>query len=278
MGDKTGIEWTDATWNPTTGCDRVSPGCDSCYAATVAARNKLMEQGRMAQGATGPWRYQNDGDPVTSGPGFKLTLHPDTGRLEQPLRWKRPRRIFVNSMSDLFHKDVPDEFIARVWDVMVRCPQHTFQILTKRPQRLRTVLGPNGTGFYAVDGPVPCPQPNVLLGTSIETDRYSFRANHLREAPAVVRFLSCEPLLGPLPSLNLDGIGWVIVGGESGQSARPMDSGWARDIRDMCAAADVPFFMKQMGTNWARANGMRGKAHELDELPFDLQIREEPVL
>ena len=211
MADKTGIEWTDATWNPTTGCDQVSPGCDNCYALAHAARLKKM-------GSPG---YQNDGDPRTSGPGFALTLHPD--RLNQPLRWKKPRRIFVDSMSDLFHPDVPTQFIGRVFHVMAAASHHEFQVLTKRPQRMSPLLESSaGWGLKPIYG---WPLPNVWLGTSIENDRYTFRANHLRETPAAVRFLSLEPLLGPLPSLDLADIDWVIVGGESGPNARPMEKG-----------------------------------------------------
>ena len=216
MGDKTGIEWTDATWNPVTGCDRLSPGCDHCYALTMAGRLKRM----------GSARYQRDGDPRTSGPGFGVTCHEDV--LDQPLRWRRPRRIFVNSMSDLFHPDVPDLFIAQVFTVMALCPQHTFQILTKRPQRMASLLRHREACY---DG---WPLPNVWLGTSIENDRYAFRADHLRATPAAVRFVSAEPLLGPLPSLDLTGIDWLIVGGESGPAARPMHPDWVRDLRDRC--------------------------------------------
>ena len=259
MSDKTGIEWTDATWNPTTGCDQVSPGCDNCYALTHAARLKAM-------GSPG---YQNDGDPRTSGPGFKLTLHPD--RLDQPMRWKKPRRIFVNSMSDLFHPDVPAEFQAEVWAVMSMAGQHQFQILTKRPKRMGFV----GHAMFRLhvnmermrrgvsvlpdsrqaDGTYSWPLQNVWLGTSIETDRYTFRADHLRATPAAVRFLSLEPLLGPLPSLDLEEMDWVIVGGESGPNARPMHPDWVRNLRDRCIAADVPFFFKQWGGPTAKAGG-----------------------
>ena len=237
------IEWTDVVWNPTTGCDRISPGCDNCYALTMAARLKGMGQAK----------YQNDGDPRTSGPGFALTVHPDT--LDLPLTWRKPRRVFVNSMSDLFHKDVPEGFVGRVFNVMAQTPQHTYQVLTKRPQRMARVLGPDGCGFYASENPgLPCPQPNVWLGTSIESDRYAFRADHLRATPAAVRWLSLEPLLGPLPSLDLTGIDWVVVGGESGVKARPMHPEWARDIRDRCVAAGVPLFFKQWGTwSWTYA-------------------------
>jgi len=247
----TAIEWTERTWNPTTGCDRVSPGCDHCYALTMAARLKGMGQAK----------YQADGDPRTSGPGFALTVHPDT--LDEPLRRRVPTTYFVNSMSDLFHQDVPMTFIGSVWSTMARCERHTFQVLTKRPQRMADVLKmwEANTNGSAYGGPSwrdhrllwnesqTWPLPNVWLGTSVENDRYTFRANHLRATPAAVRFLSCEPLLGPLPSLNLDGIDWVIVGGESGPGARPMHPDWARDIRDRCAAAGVAFFFKQWGSH-----------------------------
>lgn len=225
------IEWTDATWNPVTGCTRTSPGCDHCYALTMAARLKLM----------GSARYQNDGEPPLSGPGFKVTCHPDL--LDEPLRWRKPRRVFVNSMSDLFHPDVPDEFIRRIFDVMCLTRRHTFQILTKRPQRMADLLGrwSSEGWFYTL--------PNVWLGSSIESDRYAFRADHLRATPAAVHFLSLEPLLGPLPSLDLAGIGWVIVGAESGRGARPMDLDWVRDIRDRCVTAGIPFFLKQDAVN-----------------------------
>lgn len=236
MGDQTSIEWTDATWNPVTGCDRISPGCDHCYALKQAGRLKLMGQAN----------YQNDGDPRTSGPGFGVTCHPHM--LDQPLRWKRPRRIFVNSMSDLFHRDVPTEFIAQVFAVMACASQHTFQVLTKRPQRMAAVLRDvrfwavfwrtgvhERTGLHVGDLPLP----NVWLGTSIESDQYTWRANHLRETPAAVRFISAEPLLGPLPSLDLTGIDWLIVGGESGPGARPMHPDWVRDLRDRCQLPEL---------------------------------------
>lgn len=226
------IEWTDETWNPVTGCDRTSPGCDNCYALTLAKRLKAMGQPK----------YQRDGDPRTSGPGFGLTMHPQV--LDQPLRWRKPRHVFVNSMSDLFHQGVTDEFIYSVWAKMSVTPRHTYQVLTKRPQRMAAWMEKAverwGSGQL-------CVLPNVWLGTSIEDDRYTFRADHLRNTPAAVRFLSLEPLLGPLPSLDLTGIDWVIVGGESGPGARPMHPDWARDIRDRCQAAGVAFFFKQWG-------------------------------
>lgn len=235
----TGIEWTDETWNPVTGCDRTSPGCDHCYALKMAARLKLMGQAN----------YQTDGDPRTSGPGFGVQCHPHM--LDQPLRWKRPRRVFVNSMSDLFHPDVPDKFIARVFAIMADCQNHDFQVLTKRAQRMAALLTSKAFGvlvqrwydIHDLDGEWSrswesvehaWPLPNVWLGVSIENDRYTFRADHLRETPAAVRWISAEPLLGPLPSLDLTGIDWLVVGGESGPGARPMHPDWARDLRDRC--------------------------------------------
>lgn len=274
MGDKSAIEWTDATWNPTTGCDQVSPGCDNCYALTLAARLKKM----------GARAYQNDGDPRTSGPGFKLTMHPD--RLDQPLRWQKPRRIFVNSMSDLFHPGVSSSFIERVWGTMALARQHQFQILTKRPQRMRSWLewvhekgwiNRQGTVQNRVDfmlapdkldqRSLTWPLPNVWLGTSIELDKYAFRADHLRKTPAAVRFLSLEPLLGPLPSLDLTGIDWVIVGGESGPNHRPMDPDWVRSLRDQCVEAGVPFFFKQWGGRTPKAGGRELDGRTWDEYP-----------
>lgn len=265
MSTGSAIEWTDATWNPVTGCDRISPGCDHCYALTLAKRLKAM----------GNPRYQVDGDERTSGPGFGVTLHPD--KLDEPLHWRKGRRVFVNSMSDLFHQDVPMEFILSVWRSMMAAPQHTFQVLTKRPQRMAKIVAaiawdretandqwepyvwpgrqvdPEGIEDDWIpteadlDGGGETPVLNVWLGTSIENDRYAFRANHLRATPAAVRFLSLEPLLGPLPSLDLTDIDWVIVGGESGPGARPMHPDWVRDIRDRCVAAGVAFFFKQWG-------------------------------
>jgi protein gp37 len=232
MGDKSTIEWTEATWNPTTGCDRTSPGCDHCYALTLSKRLKAMGQPK----------YQRDGDPKTSGPGFGLTMHQDA--LALPRSWHTPRAIFVNSMSDLFHPDVPSDFIGAVFAIMRQAHWHTFQVLTKRPQRMERWT----MEFF---GAVPL---NVWLGTSIESDAFTFRANHLRETPASVAFLSLEPLLGALPSLDLTGIDWVIVGGESGPGARPMHPQWARDIRDQCVAAEVPFLFKQWG-EWAPQEG-----------------------
>lgn len=253
MGDRSGIQWTAATWNPTTGCDRISPGCDNCYALTLAARLKGM----------GQRKYQADGDERTSGPGFGLTVHENA--LDIPLRWKRGRLIFVNSMSDLFHEGVPVEFIDRVFDVMRRTPQHTYQVLTKRSRRLAR-LAPD------LDWP-----DNMWMGVSIESDRYAFRARHLADVPAAVRFLSCEPLLDPVPSLDLGSVDWVIAGGESGKHARPIDLQWVLDLRDRCSAAGVAFFVKQLGTAWAIETG-RGRTHggDWDQWPEDLRVREMP--
>lgn len=248
MGDKSGIEWTDATWNPIVGCSKVSPGCDNCYAISMSRRIE----------ATGHEAYQG------------ITTHDDwTGlvkclpeRLEQPLRWRRPRRIFVNSMSDLFHPDVPDEFIQKVFAVMALASHHQFQILTKRPKRMASLLNSRWStrgigsfesltehyvGDWDSDFVVKWPLPNVWLGTSIESDRYTFRARHLAGTPAMIRFLSLEPLLGPLPTLALDGVDWVIAGGESGPSARPMHPEWVREIRDLCQGSATAFFFKQWG-------------------------------
>lgn len=245
MSGTSSIEWTEATWNPTTGCDRISPGCDNCYALTLAARLKAM----------GQQKYQRDGDPRTSGPGFGVTCHPD--ELLSPARWKRPRLVFVNSMSDLFHPEVPELFIQQVWAAMQATPRHTYQVLTKRPHRMAAVLRRIA----------PEPLPNVWVGTSIESDRYVFRASQLCATPAAVRFLSLEPLLGPLPSLDLRGVDWVIVGGESGHGAREMDAAWAEDIRDRCVAARVPFFFKQWGGRTAKAGGRVLDGEEWDEMP-----------
>jgi protein gp37 len=243
MADKTAIEWTEATWNPTTGCDRVSPGCDNCYALTLSKRLKAM----------GSPKYQLDGDPTTSGAGFGLTLHPTS--LDVPRRWSAPRLIFVNSMSDLFHDGVPLEFVARVFDVMRDTPQHTYQVLTKRAQRLSRVAG-------ELDWPT-----NLWMGVSVESRRYSFRLDHLRKAPAAVRFLSAEPLLGPIGDIDLDGIHWVIAGGESGAHARQVEYEWVAQLRDRCMAAGVAFFFKQWGGRTPKAGGRELDGEVWDQLP-----------
>jgi len=206
------------------------------------------------------------GEPVE----FNGTLRCLPERLPEPLSWRKPRRVFVGSMTDLFHADVDAGFIQRVWDVMADCPQHTFQILTKRPQRMAHLIGQGADGrlWTTRDGEV---LPNVWLGTSIESDRYTWRADHLRNTSAAVRFLSLEPLLGPLPSLDLTRIDWVIVGGESGPGARPMHPDWVRDIRDLCQAAGVALFVKQLSSGGPRA------IHDLAEFPADLRFREYPA-
>lgn len=211
---KSSIEWTEATWNPVTGCNKISPGCKFCYAERMAKRLKAM----------GQQNYAN---------GFDLSLHEHL--LELPLKWKKPQIIFVNSMSDFFHNDVPVEFIQRGFDTMCRANWHIFQILTKRSERL-----------LKLSHLLPWPE-NVWMGVSVENQDYTFRIDHLREADTQVKFLSLEPLLCPLPNLNLNGIDWTIVGGESGHGARPMELDWARAIRDQCQRAGVKFFMKQLG-------------------------------
>jgi protein gp37 len=243
MSDTTAIEWTDATWNPVTGCSKVSPGCAHCYAETLALTRLAGKPGYPGL----PWTPENA--------AANVVLHPD--RLDLPLRWRKPRRVFVNSMSDLFHEQVPEEFIHRVWVVMESAPSHTFQVLTKRPERMRDIL----TGCLS-DRVLP----NVWLGTSIENDRYVGRADALRETPAAVRFISAEPLLGPLPSLDLTGIDWLIVGGESGPGARPMDPDWVRDLVERADAAGCAVFVKQSA---GRVPGQQGR------LPDDLWARKE---
>jgi len=249
MADKTAIEWTDATWNPTTGCDRVSPGCDHCYAMTLAKRLKGM----------GSKAYQEDGDPATSGPGF--LAHEWPGALGRPLGWHAPRRIFVNSMSDLFHKSISDEYIRRVWTVMEMTPQHTYQVLTKRPGRMASFLR-----RYR-----PEPLPNVWGGTSVEDQHWAtVRIPPLKAAPLAIRFLSCEPLLGPVnlfASTDSPLLDWVIVGGESGPGARPMHSSWARHLRDQCIRHEVPFLFKQWGGKTPKSGGRVLDGRTWDEYP-----------
>ena len=250
MSTGTRIEWTNATWNPTTGCRKVSPGCDNCYAATLAKRLKAM----------GNPRYQKDGP---DGPGFGLALHYD--KLDEPLSWRKPRRVFVNSMSDLFHAEVPDSFIARVWETMAAAARHKFQILTKRPKRMAAVVS-----RLAEDHGV---LPNVWLGASIERDDYSWRADWVRGTPAAIRFLSLEPLLGPLPSLDLSGIDWVIVGGESGPNHRVMDPGWVRDLRDKALLGSVSFFFKQWGGRTPKAGGRELDGRTWDDFPVTAAVQ-----
>ncbi|HMV73814.1 MAG TPA: phage Gp37/Gp68 family protein [Microthrixaceae bacterium] len=305
----TNIEWTDETWNPIVGCSKVSPGCDNCYAVGTVHRG-LAEQHRgltvRAEGAT-DWTGE---------------VRVVESMMDRPLRWKKPRRIFVNSLSDLFHPDVSDETIARIFAVMALAPQHTFQVLTKRPQRmadmLSTMLFWKVVASHCADDQTASLSwpyrtaianhqglPNVWLGVSIESDRYAFRAAHLRRTPAAVRWISAEPLLGPLPSLDLTGIDWLVVGGESGPKARPMHPQWVRDLRDECTDiccpecgetwpyddAEIPcshcrgsgaedptaFLFKQGGSVLAKEWGCTdSKGGKLDEIPAEFQIREYP--
>ena len=215
MAQQSPIEWTEATWNPVTGCDKVSPGCAHCYAETFAERFRGVR-----------------GHPYEQ--GFDLQLRPE--RLKQPLAWRKPQMIFVNSMSDLFHERIPEEYVASVFDVMQQASWHTFQILTKRSDRLADLAGK-----------LPWPD-NVWMGVSVENQRWTTRIDALRRVPAAIRFLSCEPLLGPL-ELDLTGIHWVIVGGESGHGARPMQPAWVHGIRVQCEEQRVAFFFKQWGAH-----------------------------
>jgi len=242
VADKSAIEWTEATWNPTTGCDRITPGCDHCYALSLAKRLKAM----------GNPKYQNDGDPRTSGPGFGLTMHEDA--LTIPLRWRSPRTVFVNSMSDLFHARVSDTFIERVFEVMEATPHHTYQVLTKRPIRLARLAAS-----------LPWPD-NVWMGVSIEQQREAWRADRLRDVPSAVRFISAEPLLGPL-DLDLTRINWLIAGGESGSHHRPVKEEWIASLRDQCSAAGTAFFFKQWGGIRAKTGGRTLDGRTWDEMP-----------
>lgn len=234
MSDNSKIEWTEATWNPVTGCTKISPGCKFCYAERMAKRLQAM----------GKERYRN---------AFKLTLQPDV--LEIPLKWKKPKMIFVNSMSDLFHKDVPTEFIQQCFEVMTTASHHTFQVLTKRPERVAHIS-------EVLSWPT-----NVWMGTSVENIDYVSRIDWLREVPAKTRFLSIEPLLGPISSLNLNGIDWAIVGGESGPGARPMKEEWVLEIRDQCVEQGVPFFFKQWGGTNKKKTGRTLEGRTWDEMP-----------
>lgn len=240
---KSNIEWTEQTWNPVTGCDQVSAGCDHCYALTLAKRLKAM----------GADKYQNDGNPTTSGPGFDVTIHPKS--LAEPYRWTGRRVVFVNSMSDLLHARVPIPFVRDVFDVIAETPQHTYQILTKRSVRLRRLAD-------RLDWP-----DNLWIGVSVENADALSRVDDLRQVPAAVRFLSCEPLLGPLDGISLGGINWVIAGGESGPNYRPMQLDWARSIRDTCLDHGVPFFFKQWGGRTPKARGRELDGRLWDETP-----------
>jgi protein gp37 len=291
MSSESAIEWTDATWNPVTGCSKVSPGCAHCYAETLALNRLAGKAGYPGL----PWTPANA--------ATNVVLRPE--RLDQPLRWRKPRMVFVNSMSDLFHDQVPDDFIADVFAVMARAPQHTFQVLTKRPERMQQLLGsPAWQGKVTLraagEGEITLfwPLPNVWLGTSIENRRYVGRADLLRDTPAAVRFISAEPLLGPLvwdgvtyqshgdggrpepipaeawedgfdgPDLDLTDIDWLIVGGESGKGHRPISETWVQDLLYRCEEEDTAFFLKQMG-------GYR-PGGALEDLPEELRVRQWP--
>jgi protein gp37 len=234
MGAKSTIEWTEATWNPVTGCTKISPGCDHCYAERLSIRLQAMGQPNYAN-------------------GFKLTVQ--ERMLKLPLKWKTPQVIFVNSMSDLFHKDVPTDYIHRVFEVMAQAHWHRFQVLTKRSQRLLRL------------SPSLAWRPNIWMGVSVENEDYKFRIDHLRETGAHIKFLSLEPLLGHLPDLNLRGIDWAIVGGESGPGARLMRQEWVIDIRNQCQAAGVPFFFKQWGGTNKKRSGRTLENRTWDEMP-----------
>jgi protein gp37 len=239
MPTKSNIEWTEMTWNPVTGCTKISQGCKHCYAERMAKRLTAM----------GSDRYRN---------GFRVTLHPDL--LDVPRKWRQPRVVFVNSMSDLFHEDIPDAFIQRVFATMRDCPQHTFQVLTKRAERL-AALAPM----------LPWPH-NVWMGVSVEDARVVNRIGYLQKAPAAVRFLSLEPLIGPLEGLRLEGIDWAIVGGESGPRARPMKPEWVKSIVRQCRAASVAFFFKQWGGVRKDMTGRKLNGTFYNEMPHAAQV------
>jgi protein gp37 len=234
MAQGSSIEWTESTWNPVTGCTKVSPGCKHCYAERIAARLQAM----------GQRNYEK---------GFQVAIHHHA--LELPLTWKKPQMVFVNSMSDIFHEEVPEEFVRRVFDVMRRAWWHTFQVLTKRTKRLEKIAG-------EIDWP-----PNVWMGVSVETKNYFFRIDHLRTVPAGVKFISFEPLLEDVGKIHLTGIDWVIVGGESGPRARPIEKAWVVEIREQCLAVGVPFFFKQWGGVNKSKTGRLLDGRRWEELP-----------
>lgn len=238
MGANTAIEWTNATWNPVTGCTKVSAGCDNCYAERIAERFRGVK-----------------GHPFEN--GFDLTLRPE--RLGQPLRWRRPRMVFVNSMSDLFHKGIPFDFVDSVFETMERADWHVFQVLTKRSSRMRDYVNARYERGQAPS--------YVWLGVSVEDGTKPSRIRHLRDTAVQIRFLSLEPLIGPISSLDLNGIHWVIVGGESGPRSRPVHSDWVRRIRDQCIACGVPFFFKQWGGLRPTSGGRLLDGREWNEWP-----------
>ena len=238
MPTKTRIEWTGSTWNPVTGCTKISPGCNHCYAERFAERFRGV--------LNHPYE-----------PGFDLTLRPE--RLEQPMTWKKPTMVFVNSMSDLFHKDIENDYIHQVFDTMEQADHHVFQVLTKRSSLMRNFINDR---FAAVT----CPK-HIWLGVSIESRQQLSRLRHLKQTKATLRFVSFEPLLGPLGKVNLNNIHWVIAGGESGHYARPMDKSWVRELRDQCVEQGVPFFFKQWGGKSPKANGNELDSRQWLEMP-----------
>jgi protein gp37 len=240
MGEKSGIEWTEATWNPLTGCTKISPGCRNCYAERMSIRLKAM----------GQENYSN---------GFELTLHERS--LNVPLLWKKPMNIFVNSMSDLFHEDVPLDFIEKVFEVMNKAHWHRFQVLTKRSERLANL------------GPQLKWAPNIWMGVSVENQHYTYRIDHLRETKSSIKFLSIEPMLGPLNNLDLEDIDWVIVGGESGAGARFMSPSWVTKVRDQCLVAGVPFFFKQWGGVNKKKAGRNLDGRTWNEMPLKMRMK-----
>jgi len=228
------IEWTEKSWNPTTGCTKISSGCLNCYAETLSNRLKI----------TGVQKYKN---------GFNLTLH--TNEIKRPLKWKKPSLVFVNSMSDIFHEDIPESFILRVFEAMNTCHWHVFQVLTKRAKRLLELHEKLKW------------TPNVWMGVTVESEKYLSRIDLLRNTKAHIKFISCEPLLGPISDLNLEGIDWIIVGGESGLKARPMQKSWVLDILHQCKEAEVKFFFKQWGGRDKKKNGRKLNGRTYNELP-----------
>lgn len=262
MGKKTAIAWTGRTWNPTTGCDKISAGCDNCYALTLAPRLKAMQ----AHKPLAAQRYAKDGNPITSGPGFGLTMHADL--VNAPRFWKKPEMVFVNSMSDLFHAGVDLGFVRDVFATMEATPQHIYQVLTKRSARLPKIVD-------KLDWP-----ENLWMGVSVENADAMYRIEDLKVVPTSVRFLSAEPLIGPLIGLadRLEGIDWVIVGGESGSNYRPLDLEWAREVRDACTQTATAFFFKQVGGVKSKSGGKLLDGEELQVWPVPNKTRCAPAV
>jgi len=260
MAQTSTIEWTEATWNPVVGCRKVSSGCANCYAERMAKRLAAMAEADFAVGRN-PGKKAAYLNVINRHGRWNGDVYLDDLSVEAPLSWKLPQLIFVNSMSDLFHEDVPLEFVQRVFDVMNRCPQHTFQVLTKRPERAADLSERLAWS------------PNVWMGTSVENAAVTQRVHHLRATDAEVKFLSVEPLIGPIPRLPLTGIDWVIVGGESGPGARPMEIEWVRQIRDRCVSAGVPFFFKQWGGVAKKRAGRVLDGRHWDDMPETATVR-----